>query len=99
MNRKPKEIGKLMEDPQFPFMVGRLMGASEMAAHWMMTHSDEEQRNIGHKLLNVVDWFFTDDERAIPSLALPKARTAPSPSPSEADTEIILPEAEIQRRR
>lgn len=63
--RSPRDINKLLEDPQFPFQVGRLMGAAEMTSHWMMIQADEQQREVGRRLAQVVDWFFDDDNKTV----------------------------------
>ena len=53
-------MGDILADPALPFMIGRLVGASEMASHLMRTASttDEALSKQGELLQMVVDWFF-----------------------------------------
>lgn len=60
--RKPKDPNELLKDPQTPWHVGRLMGASEMVSHLLMIRDDPELQEIGRRLSSVVEWFFTDDQ-------------------------------------
>ncbi|HEY1247742.1 MAG TPA: hypothetical protein VGE97_02020 [Nitrososphaera sp.] len=53
-------MSDILEDPALPFMIGRLVGASEMASHLMRTASttDEALARQGELLQKVCDWFF-----------------------------------------
>jgi hypothetical protein len=70
-------MSDILEDPALPFMIGRLVGASEMASHLMRvaTTTDEALAKQGELLQKVVDWFF--DPAHTPT--------------SEQDTKIIPP--------
>ena len=53
---------EMLNDPHFTYQVGRLVGASEMAAHHMQLHGDEETKSAGLALKTVVDWFFVSEQ-------------------------------------
>lgn len=53
---------ELLRDSSFPYQVGRLAGAAEVLAHWLMVHGDDEAKAMGAKLDNVVAWFFFPEE-------------------------------------
>lgn len=55
-----------MRDPHFHYQVGRLIGAGEMAGHWMSLQKDEQTQEMGKKLQETVGWFFTDEHPQIP---------------------------------
>lgn len=60
--RRARRIDELMQDPHFPYHIGQLVGATEMAA-WVLTAPDanEEMKRVGAKLTETVGWFFTDN--------------------------------------
>jgi len=60
MFRKAKEFGTLVDDSTFPFHVGQLIGAAEMASHVLKRHEDAQMQHLGQKLAEVVNWFFKD---------------------------------------
>jgi hypothetical protein len=70
--RQFRKMDELIQDPNFTYQIGRLVGASEMAAHHMKTHGDEETKSVGGALSNVVDWFFVSNES---QKALPKGKS------------------------
>lgn len=61
--RKARPMEELLQDRAFSFHVGQLMGAAEMASHWLKLREDPEAKAMGEKLAEVVGWFFTDPER------------------------------------
>lgn len=76
--RRSRSLDELLRDPHFPYHVGRLMGATEMTAHWLSTRGEEEQR-MGARLAAIVDWFFEHDREHV------RAR------PSEEITQVLPP--------
>jgi hypothetical protein len=54
---------KMAEDPSFHLQVGRLVGASEMAATLLMVGklSAQELGDVGVRLQKVTDWFLERD--------------------------------------
>lgn len=55
---------KMVEDPGFHLQVGRLVGASEMAAALLLVGklSAQELADVGARLQSVTDWFLIRDE-------------------------------------
>jgi hypothetical protein len=53
-------MDELQSDPNFPYYVGRLMGASEMTSHWLMLQQNPDAQEMGRGLATVVNWFLTD---------------------------------------
>ena len=51
---------ELQQDPNFPYYVGRLMGASEMTAHWLTLQQNPDAQEMGQRLMMVAGWFLTD---------------------------------------
>jgi hypothetical protein len=53
----------MAEDPSFHLQVGRLVGASEMAAALLMVGklSAQELGDVGVRLQKVTDWFLVRD--------------------------------------
>jgi len=62
LSHKVRPMEEILRDSGFPYHVGQLTGAAEMAAHWMTLHEDEEVKAMGAKLGEVVRWFFAEDE-------------------------------------
>jgi hypothetical protein len=58
--RRARPIEELIRDPRFPYHVGQLIGATEMAAWWMRTQGNEETQKMGGKLAEAVGWFFAE---------------------------------------
>lgn len=56
-----KPIDEVVMHPNFPYRMGRLIGAAELAAFWMSIQEDEETRRMGARLGNVASWFFKDE--------------------------------------
>jgi hypothetical protein len=52
-----------MEDPYFPYQMGRLVGASEMAASLLTNQDSPDVKAIGANLGRVVEWFFEPDRQ------------------------------------
>jgi hypothetical protein len=60
--RRGRNFEDLMRDPHFHYQVGRLIGAGEMAGHWMSLQKEEQTKEMGAKLQETVGWFFIDEE-------------------------------------
>lgn len=54
------QVTDILTDPALPFMIGRLVGTSEMASHLMRDHTttDSALYKQGEMLQKVCDWFF-----------------------------------------
>lgn len=61
MKRKARTLEELLNDNGFPYHVGQLMGATEMAAHWLKLRDDADAKAMGEKLSEIVGWFFVDE--------------------------------------
>jgi hypothetical protein len=55
---------KMVEDPSFHLQVGRLVGASEMAAALLLVGklSAQELADVGARLQSVTNWFLVRDD-------------------------------------
>lgn len=80
MIRRSRTIEELLQDKTFPYHVGQLIGASEMVAHWMTIHGDEDTKQMGYKLAETVGWFFKEEGKS----SRPTTRVS-----SEDDTMIM----------
>ena len=61
MKRRARTLEDLLNDRQFPYYVGKLVGATEMVSHWLKLRDDAEAKAVGEKLGEVVGWFFEDE--------------------------------------
>jgi len=59
--RKPKEFYKMIEDPTFPYRIGRITGAAEIASQLLLHQEKPDVQIIGTALGNTVAWFFDDE--------------------------------------
>lgn len=64
--RRPRLLQDMTDDPQFVLMIGRLVGAAEMTSWWLALRQDTESQEVGHRLGDVVDWFFEGERRELP---------------------------------
>jgi hypothetical protein len=62
--RRPRPTTEIIEDREYLFHLGQLIGAAEMAAHWFSMQSSEEAVKMGEKLQGVVNWFFVEGEKS-----------------------------------
>ena len=53
-SRKPKTYDVMVTDPVFPYQVGRLVGASEMAAQLLVNQENPDNKKIGEQMGEVV---------------------------------------------
>jgi hypothetical protein len=55
---------EMANDPNYLLQVGRLVGAAEMTAHFLMlgTLNAEELKNIGTRLDHVSGWFLVPEK-------------------------------------
>jgi hypothetical protein len=58
--RRVKKVEAILEDPNTPYRVGQLIGACDMAAHWMTLQDDEETKAMGNRLHGVLNWWFEE---------------------------------------
>jgi len=59
-SRTLRDLGDLMNDPNFPLHVGRLVGAAEMVGYHLVMKEDPELKDFGARLLTVADWFIEE---------------------------------------
>jgi hypothetical protein len=74
--RKQREMVEMQEDTDFPFYVGRLVGAAEMCSHWLSLQQGNDAKEMGRSLNAVTRWFLTEDVVTPvmpPSIPPPKA--------------------------
>ncbi len=65
LRRKQRDWTELAVDPQAPYMVGRLLGANEMAVALLSQQGETDNaRHVAEVLERVVGWFMED---ALPS--------------------------------
>jgi hypothetical protein len=63
LRRKQREWTELATDPQLPLMVGRLLGANEMAVALLGQQGETDNaRHIAEVLARQTAWFFNDSE-------------------------------------
>ena len=60
--RKPRPMEELLRDNSFLFVVGRLIGQVEMAAHLLSLREEAEAKEIGTKLDDAIAWFYADEK-------------------------------------
>jgi hypothetical protein len=77
----------LVDDPQTPFMVGRLIGANEMAVALLAKEDNDTAQRVA-SVLGGATMFFMEPTRNTKHSGLPPPGLPP---PSEADTEIRTP--------
>jgi len=58
--RKAKTFDQLLADSKFPYQMGRLVGACEMAGQLLTTQDTPDVQRIGANLNSVVAWFFEE---------------------------------------
>jgi hypothetical protein len=63
--RKPRVIS---DDPEFPYQVGRLLGAAEGAALRLRATGDPVDRLASEHLISIVAWFVSKQESAPPAM-------------------------------
>lgn len=57
--RRARSLNDVLEDKNFVYQVGKLVGAAEMTSHWLQLQKEnEEAQALGAKLHEVVGWFF-----------------------------------------
>ena len=61
MFRRQREWHKVMEDPRTPYMMGRLLGASEMASALLRQEGESENAKKIGEVLHGISGFFMED--------------------------------------
>lgn len=64
-----RQMPDLHEDPKFDYMVGRLVGTTEMLAFYISLHGDEKMRGMAQRAYTTLEFFFDPDEH--PQLPVP----------------------------
>jgi hypothetical protein len=82
--RRQREWLSIAEDPRTPYMVGRLLGANEMAVALLAREDNGTAQKVA-EVLDAVSAFFMEDDAGAQL-----QRRALQP-PSEADTEVRPP--------
>lgn len=73
--RRVRGINELMADPEFPYMIGRMVGAAEMAAYWMELQDEPQTQSMGKRLHGVTAWFL--DDEPVPTGSVPATLGVP----------------------
>lgn len=66
--RRQRDWGQIAADPQTPYMVGRLIGANEMAVALLRQESDNKTAQEVATVLAAVSGFFMEDFPSTPRL-------------------------------
>jgi hypothetical protein len=59
LHKKQRRWNEIVDDPQTPFMIGRLLGANEMAVALLSQEDNETAKRVA-KVLESVNTFFND---------------------------------------
>jgi hypothetical protein len=81
--KRLRPTDELLEDPAFPFQVGRIIGASELVAHWLSMQPSEESKAMGNRLASVLDFYYVPESEKASSVRVRRR--------DEDDTTIITP--------
>lgn len=68
--RKPTE---LHSDPNFHYMVGRLVGATEMLARYMQIHGDAQGKEMGQRVDALLGFFYDRSDES--TMIIPPQKT------------------------
>jgi hypothetical protein len=63
----------MQADPNFHFMVGRLVGATEMLARYMQVHGDPQAKEMGQRADALLAFFYDKSDES--TLILPPKNT------------------------
>lgn len=58
MRRRFRPVDELVADPSYLLMLGRIVGAAQLAGVVLSMRDDPELKAIGDKLAALSDWFF-----------------------------------------
>ena len=82
MRRKPRKLEDLTDDPALLFHAHYLVGATSMAAYWMVMQEDPQVKAMGQRLGDAVNWFYEPEKKepdkwdrhpTMPPLPIPKS--------------------------
>ena len=71
MTLRLRQSNELHADPNFNFMVGRLVGCTEMLARYMQVHGDPEAKEMGQRADALLAFFY---DKSDTGLILPPAK-------------------------
>jgi len=57
-----KNVPELKEDPRFDYMVGRLVGVTEMLSYYTTLHGDEKARGMALRAYETLSFFYDPKE-------------------------------------
>ena len=60
MFRRPREWAQIAQDPKTPYMIGRLLGANEMAVVLLMQEESERVKSVATALDKAVAYFMEE---------------------------------------
>jgi hypothetical protein len=60
IRKGPKDIKVMIEDPAFPYQVGRLVGAAEVTSQLLLHQDTPDVNQLGVNLANAVAWFYDE---------------------------------------
>lgn len=65
--RKPRNWSNIAEDPHTPYMIGRLLGANEMAIIVLSQEENQAAKNVARVLDRIQDYFIDEGTMMVPA--------------------------------
>jgi hypothetical protein len=59
--RRPREWAEIVGDPKTPYMIGRLLGANEMAIVVLRNEENEKAVLVANALEGILSYFISND--------------------------------------
>jgi hypothetical protein len=59
---KMRDVPELHDDPAFDYMIGRLVGATEMLAYYVTLYGDGKMRGMARRTYSTLEFFFRPGE-------------------------------------
>lgn len=60
--KRLRPTDELLEDPALLFQVGRIVGAAEMASHWLGMQPDEQAQAMGARLAASLEFYYVPEK-------------------------------------
>jgi hypothetical protein len=65
--RKPRNWSEISVDPHTPYMIGRLLGANEMAIIVLSQEDNQAAKNVSQVLDRIQDYFIEEGTMMVPA--------------------------------